>query len=642
MCGIAGIVNYENNMPVDKNTLVKMNNVMQHRGPDGEGIYIDKNVGLTHRRLSIIDLDKRSLQPMIDLDENIWVTFNGEIYDYIELRNELRGKGYIFRTNSDTEVIINAYKEYGPQMVNKFNGMFAFALYDKKEKTLFIYRDRFGVKPLYYTMQNGQLIFGSEIKALLQVNNIKTGIEEDGISSYLCYRYVIGSKTLFKNIYQLEPGCFLSIHGSSINKTRYWSLPIIGEKEDKGEQYYIDGIIELFYQAVRYRMRCDVPFGAYLSGGLDSSLIVAVMAELSAKPVNTYTIGFTEEGYNEFNYARLIADMYKTNHREIVLNVENYFDLMPKVIRYKDLPLAVPNEVPLYEMSRILKNDITVVLSGEGSDELFGGYGRIFRSPFDYERMEFTKDNKLLEGYDINSLSNNFDKKYKGKRFQSQLEHFLYCYNYLSLEDIKGILTHDIYEKIIESNYTIHYFENIFNTVKNLNMYDKYLWIFENMHLLGLLMRVDATTMATAVEARVPFVDFKLVEFVNSMPFKYKIKWRSKQHEYIASMLNSDEISEKFDIPKYILKEAFKDKLPQQIIERKKVGFPVPVHKWFGGGFNEFAKEILLDSKTRDKGIFNIKQLEMWLKDENKMKEHKFALKIWMLINFELWTREYF
>lgn len=642
MCGIAGIVNYESNRLIDKNTLTKMNNVLEHRGPDGEGIYMDKNVGLAHRRLSIIDLDNRSLQPMSDLDENVWVTFNGEIYNYIELRNELKEKGYIFRTDSDTEVIINAYKEYGTLMINKFNGMFAFALYDKREKIVFIYRDRLGVKPLYYTVQNGQLIFASEIKALLQVGNIKTGIEEDGICSYLGFRYVIGSKTLFKNIYALEPGCFLSIRGSSIKKTRYWSLPIISEKEDKGEEYYIEGIRNLFYQAVRLRMRSDVPFGAYLSGGLDSSLVVATMAELSDKPVNTYTIGFTEEGYNEFDYARLVADMYKTNHREIVLSVENYLDLMPKVIRYKDLPLSVPNEVPLYEMSRILKKDITVVLSGEGSDELFGGYGRIFRSPFDYERMEFIRDNKLAENYDIDSLSNNLYKKYKGGNFNNELEHFLYCYNYLSFEDIKEILASDVYEKIIESNYTTNYFENIFDRLESVSMYDKYLWIFENVHLQGLLMRVDATTMAAAVEARVPFVDFKLVEFVNSIPLKYKIKWRSKQHENIASMLNSDEISENFDVPKYILKEAFKDKLPPQIIERKKVGFPVPVQKWFGGRFNEFAKAILLDQGTRDRGIFNTKKLEAWLNDREKMKEHKFALKIWMLINFEIWTREYF
>lgn len=643
MCGIAGILNFDEMSKISETILLEMINTMVHRGPDDLGYYSKKNVGLAHRRLSIIDL-KSGNQPICNENGNIWIVFNGEIYNFVELRNELEKKGHKFRTNSDTEVIIHSYEEYGVDCLKKFNGMFAFAIYDETSKRIFLARDRLGVKPLFYNVTNKRFIFASEIKALLKHPEVERKANLLAISSYLSFRYVLGRETMFQDIYALLPGYFLISDGEKFEEKQYWELPVLEHKEDYGEEYYLDRLKCLLKRSIEMRMRSDVPLGAFLSGGLDSSILVALMSEIQNVPVKTYSIGFCEEGFNEFEYVKLITEKFKTSHTEFMLDPKKYIDLLPTLIKFKDAPLSVPNEVALFELSKKLREHITVVLSGEGADELFGGYGRIFRSPFDYERLKLIERNPdLLNEKAKNILINSLNKKYKSLDFKDELAHFLTVYNWMTLEEKKEIFTAKMNSIIGNDEHITDQFEHNFEKIKDLNHYDKYLWIFEKMHLPGLLMRLDTTTMAASVESRVPFVDdHELVEFAFSLPFDYKIRWKSLLHQAMASLLNSDEISENCDTTKYLLKEAFKGKIPRRIIHRKKVGFPVPLHIWFGSEFHEYAEKILLDQRVKDRGIFNTKKLEDWLNDVDNFKSHKFGLKIWMLINVELWFREYF
>ena len=641
MCGIAGIVNLDNKKKVRISVIKEMAETMKHRGPDDSGSFVDDYVAFGHRRLTIIDLTSRGRQPMFDITGRVVIVFNGEIYNYQELRLELETKGYEFQSQTDTEVILNAYIEYGIKCLDKFNGMFAFAIYDKKNNTVTLVRDRIGIKPLFYSFYDGKLIFASEIKAILKYPGFPSSVNINGLSSYLSYRYPIGEDTLFNKIKSLDPGYYLEVSGPKVKKYQYWEIPINENNEDRGEKFYINRLREIMASSVKYRMRSDVPVGAYLSGGLDSSITVALMSNIIETPINTFTIGFNEEGYNEFGYAKQVADEYQTNHHCMTMSSTDYIENMVKLISYKDAPLSVPNEPALYVMSKELKKHITVVLSGEGADEIFGGYGRIFRSPYDYQRLkELEKSNNKSNSETDKLLQRNLDKMYEGNKFKSDQEHFLFLYNYTNWDDKQKFLHPDILEFLNYDEQLRNIFSVEFDKIKNMNIYDKYMWIFEKIHIVGLLQRVDMTTMATSVEARVPFVDHRLVEFAFTIPIKYKLKWRSQTDKATACSYNSDQISEKYDIPKYILKKTFENDLPKEVVWRKKMGFPVPVHKWLGDDFNDFAKEILLDKRAQNRNFYN-KNMEKIINNKQLFSNHKFGIKIWMLVNMELWQREY-
>lgn len=643
MCGIVGIVNLDNQNLIAKPVIRKMADSMLHRGPDDSGVYVDNNVALGHTRLKIIDLSSYGKQPMFDNENKTGIIFNGEVYNFQEIKQDLLKKGYKFRSSTDTEVVLNAYLEYGIECLHQFNGMFAFAVYNKSDGKVTLVRDRIGIKPLYYSIYDGKLIFASEIKAILFYPGFKTEPDIAGISSYLSYRYPIWDYTMFENIKSLLPGHYLEIESGKVKTKQYWDIPICKDKKDLGEDYYIQKTAELLESSVRYRMISDVPLGAYLSGGLDSSVIVAIMSKLTDTPVKTFTIGFEDDGFNEFEYAKLVAERYQTDHHEILLSSESYFENMIKLIRFKDAPLGVANEPALHVMSKELKKYITVVLSGEGADEIFGGYGRIFRSPYDYMRLkELENNNNFNEESVYKILQDNLSKKYGNKKFANEIEHFLFLYNYLSWDDKENFLNKEIISYLNHDSSLSELFNTQFHKIEGLNIYDKYMWIFEKFHILGLLNRVDITTMATSVEARVPFVDHKLVEFVMSIPIQYKLKWKSLLDRIAGSVYNSDQISEVYDIPKYLLKKTYEAELPSEVVWRKKMGFPVPVHKWFGSDFNDFAKEILLDRKATSRNFYNQKYLENILNERKQFSNHKFGLKVWMLINLELWFQEYF
>lgn len=668
MCGITGIYHFgtvgkqpRQQTRQRKNIsaiLKRMTRLLSHRGPDDEGMFVDPagRCDLGFRRLAIIDLSTKGHQPMFDREKTIALVFNGEIYNFKDIRAELEKK-YSFTSTSDTEVIINAYKEWGIDCVRRFNGMFSFALYDVRAEKLFLVRDRLGVKPLYYTRHKTShgtiLLFGSEIKSILAFPGVRREVNEQGISSYLSFRYTLGDETLFKNIFLLQPGHYLVADARGMEIKKYWDLVPSLHSRDRGEDYYLTKTRELLNDSVHLRMISDVPIGAYLSGGLDSSIIVALMAQLSPEHVKTFSIGFHEDKFNEFSYARQVADQYHTDHHEIVLSAKNYFATMKQLIHFKDLPLSVPNEVPLYLMSKELKKYITVVLSGEGADEIFGGYGRIFRSPSDYQKLRVLQ--QLPQGIRtplMNRFFPSFAKKY-GRFFSthtgacvdgSRVDHFLSLYSYFPFDEKNTLFTEEM-KRTVNGDAGIHrHIRDTFARYASLPYNEQLLYVFEKIHLPGLLLRVDTTTMAASVEARTPFVDYRLVEFALRMPHHYKLRWKSWKHRFMSLSKTSDEISEQHDITKYLLKKTFARDLPRDVVVRKKMGFPVPLDHWFKNTFTGYAKKLLLHRRARIQKFINQQKLAAWMGEHLAApeKDASFGQKVWMLVNLELWLREYF
>ncbi len=600
MCGINGMFSVYNILDIEKR-INRMNDLVAHRGPDNKSHrIITKKVAFGHRRLSIIDTSSRANQPMTSNSGRWTIVFNGEIYNHLNLKNKLN---YDFVTTSDTEVILAYVEQYGfRDFLKNSNGMFAIALYDNMENRLLLARDRFGIKPLYYYIDSDKLIFSSEVKGILGSGLVVADFNESAIDEYLGYRYVREPYTFFNNIFQLDSGSFMSIDNEfNVTNEKYWDLP------DEFNTDHIYDELELSKQldiqvtsAIKKRLMADVPLGTYLSGGVDSSLISAITSLNSESRVNTYTIGFSE--LNEFKYARLVAEKYNTIHHEIRIDINDYFDTMNEVIGYKDAPLGVPNEIPLALMSKVLKEEITVVLSGEGADELMGGYGRIYRSPFDYK-------NHISEA-------------------KSFYDFFIELYEYVPRNIRDNYLNtntklRDEFDEKVKREFS--YRSNEENVFK----------FFHKYHVKGLLNRVDITTMLASVEARVPFLDHELVEFsYKIIPYNLKLHWKSNELKEKSKRLVSDDYSEVYDIPKYLLRKIGYDYLQDEIIERKKMGFPVPLNDWLHS-LEKSAKTILKDAYWLKKDKIDR------LLEESK-KNARAGQIIWMFINVELFRKKYF
>lgn len=577
---------------------------------------------------------------MADASGKRVIVFNGEIYNFSDLRRMLAAEGYPFRTRSDTEVILAAYDRMGIDCLGKLNGMFALALWDEEASKLFLVRDRLGIKPLYYTVTSeGAVIFSSEIKAILLYPGLAKDPNFLALSGYLSFRRPPGWETYFEGIYALEPGCFLELDAEGVRKQTYWSLPT----EKVGGQGEVAEVEQecnrLFTLAVRRRMVADVPLGAFLSGGLDSTAVVAVMTTIRSEPVKTYSIGFAEEGFDELPCARLASATLGTDHHEMVLTCERYLDLIPMLIRYKDEPLAVANEVAIYELSRRLKRDITVVLSGEGADELFVGYGRIFRSPYDYAR---SRDPSFLAGSKAARFLQGLQSQYGRKAFADEVDHFLSLYRWLGRREKELVLSADLWHQLGGEEPLRTWVRDIFASLSHLDLADRYLYFFQRLHLENLLRRLDAMTMANSVEGRVPFVDHELVEFVSRLPFSTKLPWKSEAARQEARYMTSASISEVHDVPKYLLKRMMRGRLPEEIIARKKEGFPVPVHTYSRGRLGALARDVLLDPRTKNRGFFDPRGLEAYIQETEREGGHRRSLGLWMLLNVELWFRIYF
>ena len=599
MCGITGIYSKKTINSLHKR-INAMNNSIIHRGPDAGSVFIKNNIALGHRRLSIIDISESANQPMHS-KSNIWhVVFNGEIYNFNEIKEDLN---YSFITESDTEVIIAAVEEKGLEwFIEKANGMFAIALYNSDTEKLFLIRDRLGIKPLYYFLDREKIVFSSEIKGILSSGLVKAEFNEFAVDEYLGNRYVRDPYTFFKNIYQMEAGTYIEID-KSLNKKEhiYWDIP---NEFNVDENFNEDTITKEFenelIKAIEYRLISDVPLGTYLSGGVDSSLITAITSKKRKGILNTYTIGFSE--LNEFKYSNIIAKQYETSHHEILMKKEDYVNNWERLIGFKDAPLGVPNEIPLAVMSKKLKEKITVVLSGEGADELMGGYGKIFRLPFDFENHDkgtLSFYEKLVESYEyvprkMRDEFVNTSKEYR-KKFDDKIAN-----------NFEG--------KTNE--------ENIFR-------------FFHKYHVKGLLQRADMTTMQTSVEARVPFLDHNLIEFVYSkIPYTLKLKWKSEELKNKAKTITSKDYSEDLDTPKYLLKKVSYNYIPKSIVDRKKVGFPVPLTEWFSN-LEKLAKELLINPSWLKEGVVD----ELLKKSKEEVRAGQI---LWMFINVEIFKKQYF
>lgn len=598
MCGITGIYSINNISNIEER-IQKMNTSIKHRGPDAEGFYRDNNLVLGHRRLSIIDITERSNQPMHS-NSNVWhIVFNGEIYNFEEIKEQLN---YNFKTTSDTEVILAAVEEKGIDWFLKLaNGMFAIALYNSVSKELLLVRDRLGIKPLYFYNDGTNLVFSSEIKAILSSGLVEAQFNEEAVDEYLANRYIRAPYTFFKNIYQVNSGAyFLTNKNLSIKTKIYWDIPVeFNISNDYNEEEILIELDEELNKAIKYRLIADVPLGTYLSGGVDSSLITAITALHKKEKVNTYTIGFDE--INEFEYSEVIAEKYNTNHHEILMQKQEYMHNWERLINFKDAPLGVPNEIPLAVMSSKLKEKITVVLSGEGADELMGGYGRIYRTPFDYK---------------------NENPK------ESFYEYFISKYDYVprSMRD-QLINTPKTYRQKFDEEIKAE-----FNKSSNEESIFKF---FHKYHVKGLLQRVDMTTMQASVEARVPFLDHNLIEFsYKKIPHDLKLRWKSDKAKDGAKNKTSNEYSETLDTPKYLLRKLSYKYLPKEIIERKKIGFPVPLTEWFEN-LEALAKEYLPKANWLKEGVVG----DLIKKSKTESRAGQI---LWMFINIELFRKNYF
>lgn len=557
MCGINGILKRTRDLSV---RIENMNQSLVHRGPDSEGVFIDMEhgVALGHRRLSIIDVAERSIQPMISNSERWVITYNGEIYNYLDLKCKT---SYPYKTNSDTEVILANIECYGVKdFLEKSNGMFAFAVYDKLKKELFLCRDRMGIKPLYYYLDENQMVFSSEVKGILHSGLVEAVLDEDSIDDYLGYRYVREPYTFFKNIYQVPAGSFIRIDMDfKLEVNYYWKIPTAFNLDQNYNEKKIKcDFLERLEKATVKRMVSDVSLGTYLSGGVDSGILTAIVSNNMKEQLHTFTAGFQE--LNEFEYSDLVSEQYCTRNHKTTISAEEYFQNMQDLILYKDAPLGVPNEIALALMSKELKKYITVVISGEGADELLGGYGKIYRSPFEYlgheEEMDF---------YDF------FIKKYEYVP-RKMRDTFL---------DV-SIKRRKEFDLMIKQSFCGKRNE------QNVFMF------FHKYHIKGLLQRLDTTTMLASVEARVPYLDHELIKYsYEEVPYELKLRWKNEEAMSNARGMTADLFSEIYDTPKYLLKEVARDFIPQKVIERRKMGFPVPLGQW-----DMELKKMLLERST--------------------------------------------
>ena len=622
MCGIIGF-NWN-----DKKLLKIALKKMSHRGPDNSGTYLDKKISLGHNRLSIIDLSRSGDQPLSNEDKTIWITFNGEIYNFKEIRKNLKQK-HKFKSNTDTELLVHLYEEDGEKMLHKLQGMFAFCIYDSEKKILFLARDRAGVKPLYYYSKNKDFIFASEIKSILESNKIKRKINLEALSSYLTFRVNTLEESMIEGIKKLLPGHLLiyNLENNNIGIEKYWDVKYAPKY--LSEEYYSKELYKLLDDAVKSRLMSDVPFGAYLSGGVDSGAIVSLMSKHSSKPIKTFSVGFKEDEHSELNEARFLAKKLKTDHHELIISRDSIKEL-PKIIYHSDEPNADPTIIPIYFLAKYNKKYSTVILTGEGADELFAGYPQ-------YKFMKI--HNYLIRKLPnfIRSLIIFFIKKFPHKVLNRG-------FSYASALGEKGI---ERFSKFLMSNnYSEQYLNQlaIFNEEeqsqllnKQISLYDKFNKYFTNPHsksivsecqnldlknpmIEGLLMKIDKNTMAFSVEARVPFLDYRIIEFSANIPERLKLKGFSKD--------------------KYILRKSIKEIIPKETMKRKKHHFFVPIDSWLSQELNSLVEKFLSEEYIKKQDIFNYNYI-IKIKKEFEKSKLFYARQLWALIVFQIWYKQY-
>jgi len=628
MCGINGIAfSSRSGRVVSRSELVAMRDVITHRGPDDEGIFIDRNVGLGHRRLSIVDVS-RGHQPMTNEDATVHIIYNGEIYNHADYRESLEAKGHTYTTHCDTETILHLYEEHGQACVDYLRGMFAFAIWDQRKQELLIARDRLGVKPLYYVhTADGSLYFGSEIKTVLEARAVKPEVNYAVLSDYLANHAPSGEETLFVGVKRLLPGHVMTWSDGEVSIRRYWDVDFSKHTDERDDRTYIKQWSELFRESVRLRLMADVPLGMFLSGGIDSSAIAAVMSGMVSEPIKTFSVAFAEREANELEYARLVADTYKTNHHEVVVSPEQFFEALPRLVWHEDEPLAHPSSVALYFVSHLASQHVKVVLTGEGSDELLAGYGRYRRTIWNLEMGR--RYNKLTPSIARNSIRNQIERTLPSGRLRQKLMRTflvlspelesIYFDNFavFSAPMQQNMFTRTTRERIGSID-PYRELRRVLARVKDLSLLDGLLYADIKTYLHELLMKQDQMSMATSIESRVPFLDHKLVEFTARMPDTMKLRGGTT---------------------KFVLRESMKGVLPERILSRSKMGFPVPIGRWFRGPFKSVIDEYVLSDRALARDIFEPDFVKRLVSLHQSGEDH--SERLWALLNFEIWLRQF-
>ena len=627
MCGIAGKLSLDGHEPVAPDLIRQMLDVIAHRGPDGEGWYISGAVGLGHRRLSIIDLSAAGKQPMTNEDETIWVTYNGEIYNFHELCVELTAKGHVFRSKTDTEVLIHGYEEWGLEgLLSRIQGMFAFAIWDERNRMLLLARDRTGIKPLYYTLTRRAFLFASEMKSLLVDPSVECRLSARAIDRFLTYYYLPGNETLFKGISKLDPGHYLIVKNGGMTLRPYWDLHFEVSSRWARFDEAVDVLRALLQQSVNDHMISDVPVGVLLSGGVDSTGVLRYAAEQSSRAIKTFTVGFDGENFaDERPYAALVARRYGSLHQDITMSAKDFRDLLPKYIWHMEEPVCEPPALALYLVSCLAReSSVKVLLSGEGADEAFGGYQN-YRNLLLLEGIKsvFGPAKGLLRFVlqVLGGLGWDRVKRY-GPLIDLQLSQYYFTRTAMPngpFRQLKSILYKKDFADAFGADAGVTETRRLFDQVHGQSKLNRMLYVDTKTWLPDdLLIKADKMTMAASVELRVPLLDVRILEFAASLPSHFKVRgWATKR----------------------ILKAALADSVPQEILHRKKTGFPVPYDRWLRNELKDFVVETIMNPTSALSGYFNKDGLAKLLASHQQ--GHGYSQEVFCLVVLELLSQQF-
>jgi asparagine synthase (glutamine-hydrolysing) len=623
VCGICGKLNFDRQSKVSPLLVRAMADTIAHRGPDDEGYYMSGPVGLGFRRLSIIDL-ATGHQPLSNEDGTVWIVFNGEIYNYQDLRAFLEGKGHVFKTRTDTEVIVHLYEEFGEGCVKKLRGMFAFAIWDERNESLFLARDRVGIKPLYYSLSDKCFIFASEIKAILADPAVEPEVVPEMIDRFLTFYFVPGEETLLRNIYKLAPGSYMLVRNGKATVKQYWDLhfaPTECSVQDAEAK-----LLTLLDDSVRMHMISDVPVGFLLSGGVDSTAMLGMAVGKTDHPLSSFTLGFSTPGIaDERPYARLAASRYGSEHHEMTISAQEFADFLPKFTWYMEEPVCEPQAVALYYVTRLAKQFVKVLISGEGGDEAFAGYS-IYRNLLWMERIKtiFKPLNGVLSsGF---SRINNVWPSHRIGKYAPLLDLQLNSYYYSRTSSPSRFFNSrgkDLYSTefshCVDREFSTRAVKRYLDDGSARGLVNQMLYADTKTSLPDdLLLKADKMTMANSIELRVPFLDHEFLEFAASLPENFKVRGFAT---------------------KYIAKTALRNRVPQEILRRKKVGFPIPYDSWMRNELKDWVRDILLDRQTLSRGYFKKSCLEYLIDQDFKF--HNYPKEILSLVSLELWHRSF-
>ncbi len=625
MCGICGIFYPDPSQQVDRSILATMNRQIVHRGPDDDGFFVKDNVGLAMRRLSIIDL-RAGHQPISNEDESVWIVFNGEIYNHTELRAKLEARGHVYRTRSDTETIVHLYEEYGRDCVKYLRGMFAFVIWDRRRMILFAARDRLGIKPFYYRYDGSKFLFGSEIKAILAYPGVRAEFNTSALAEYLAFGYLAGSHTMFAGIDKLPPGHTLELNAAGqLNIECYWDLTVPVDEEVHPQEYYVSTYRELLEACVSSHLMSDVPLGVFLSGGLDSSAVAALVTKIRREPIETFSVGYGEEAFSELPFARQMAQHIGSRHHEVRLSREQFFAALPALIWHEDEPIVWPSSLSLYFVAKLARERVAVVLTGEGSDETLGGYARyawtLANSRMDRVYRSFTPAffrqwirDGIGSGVLPSGMRRKFEHTFVGRDGASWPSlYFDNFYSAFSAAEQVKLLTPTARE--LSGN---AYANPMACWGKSSgDLLHRLLYTDIRTYMVELLMKQDQMSMAASIESRVPFLDHVLVEFTARIPSRYLIHGLSGKH---------------------VLKSAVEDLLPDSIVHRRKMGFPTPWAYWLAGPQLGNLESLLLEPRTLQRGLIEQAAVQR-LFSEHRAGHRDNGDRIWRLLNLETWQR---